>query len=44
MTSFPSPATWRHGSPFSGAVEKGLIYGRGTADMKGSIASLSDRL
>jgi succinyl-diaminopimelate desuccinylase len=36
----PVSGTWRHGSPFSGAVEKGEIYGRGTADMKGSIASL----
>jgi succinyl-diaminopimelate desuccinylase len=36
----PVSGTWRHGSPFSGALEKGLIYGRGTADMKGSIASL----
>jgi succinyl-diaminopimelate desuccinylase len=36
----PVSGTWRHGDPFSGAVEKGLIYGRGTADMKGSIASL----
>jgi succinyl-diaminopimelate desuccinylase len=36
----PVSGTWRHGSPFSGAVEKGMIYGRGTADMKGSIASL----
>ncbi len=36
----PVSGTWRHGSPFSGAVEKGCIYGRGTADMKGSIASL----
>ncbi len=36
----PVSGTWRHGSPFSGAVERGLIYGRGTADMKGSIASL----
>jgi succinyl-diaminopimelate desuccinylase len=36
----PVSGTWRHGNPFSGAVEKGLIYGRGTADMKGSIASL----
>ena len=32
--------TWRHGGPFSGAVADGWIYGRGTADMKGSIASL----
>jgi succinyl-diaminopimelate desuccinylase len=36
----PVSGTWRHGDPFSGAVEKGVIYGRGTADMKGSIASL----
>ena len=36
----PVSGKWRHGSPFSGAVEKGWIYGRGTADMKGSIASL----
>jgi succinyl-diaminopimelate desuccinylase len=36
----PVSGAWRHGDPFSGAVEKGLIYGRGTADMKGSIASL----
>jgi succinyl-diaminopimelate desuccinylase len=31
---------WRHSDPFSGTVERGWIYGRGTADMKGSIASL----
>lgn len=36
----PVSGTWRHGSPFSGAVEDGWIYGRGTSDMKGSIASL----
>ncbi len=36
----PVSGKWRHESPFSGAVEKGWIYGRGTADMKGSIASL----
>jgi succinyl-diaminopimelate desuccinylase len=36
----PVSGTWRHGNPFSGAVEKGVIYGRGTADMKGSMASL----
>jgi succinyl-diaminopimelate desuccinylase len=36
----PVSGTWRHGSPFSGAVEKGWIYGRGTADMKGSHAAL----
>ncbi len=36
----PVSGKWKHGSPFSGAVNKGSIYGRGTADMKGSIASL----
>lgn len=36
----PVSGEWRHGSPFSGAVEGGWIYGRGTSDMKGSIASL----
>ncbi|MBP6507510.1 MAG: ArgE/DapE family deacylase [Opitutaceae bacterium] len=36
----PVSGPWRHGSPFSGAVERGWIYGRGTSDMKGSIASL----
>jgi succinyl-diaminopimelate desuccinylase len=36
----PVSGSWRHGGPFSGAVSKGWIYGRGTADMKGSIASL----
>jgi succinyl-diaminopimelate desuccinylase len=36
----PVSGRWRHGGPFSGAVRQGWIYGRGTADMKGSIASL----
>lgn len=36
----PVSGRWRHGSPFSGQEERGWIYGRGTADMKGSIASL----
>lgn len=36
----PVSGGWRHGSPFSGAVEAGWIYGRGTSDMKGAIASL----
>ncbi len=36
----PVSGEWKHGSPFSGTVEKGWIHGRGTADMKGSIAAL----
>jgi len=36
----PVSGAWRHGDAFSGKVENGWIYGRGTADMKGSIASL----
>ena len=36
----PVSGHWKHGSAFSGAMEGGWIYGRGTADMKGSIASL----
>ncbi len=36
----PVSGQWRHGSPFSGAIAGGWIHGRGTADMKGSIASL----
>jgi succinyl-diaminopimelate desuccinylase len=36
----PVSGQWRHDSPFSGKVAGGWIYGRGTADMKGSIASL----
>lgn len=36
----PVSGRWRHANAFSGAVDKGWIFGRGTADMKGSIASL----
>lgn len=36
----PVSGQWKHGSPFSGKVDGGWIYGRGTADMKGSHASL----
>lgn len=36
----PVSGAWRHGSAFSGAVDRGWIHGRGTADMKGSIAAL----
>jgi succinyl-diaminopimelate desuccinylase len=36
----PVSGTWKHGDPFSGRVDGGWIYGRGTSDMKGSHASL----
>jgi succinyl-diaminopimelate desuccinylase len=36
----PVSGKWRHNGAFSGSVEGGWVYGRGTADMKGSIASL----
>lgn len=36
----PVSGSWAHKSAFSGAEEGGWVYGRGTADMKGSIASL----
>jgi succinyl-diaminopimelate desuccinylase len=36
----PVSGAWRHGDPFSGAVDQGWIFGRGTSDMKGSMASL----
>jgi len=36
----PVSGNWIHGGPFSGARAGGRVYGRGTADMKGSMASL----
>ena len=36
----PVSGRWRHGDAFSGREQGGWVYGRGTADMKGSIASL----
>lgn len=36
----PAGGVWRYGSPFEPACDQGWVYGRGTADMKGSIASL----
>ena len=36
----PVSGQWRHGGAFNPVVENGWIYGRGTADMKGAIASI----
>ena len=36
----PVSGQWKHGSAFNPVVEKGWIYGRGTADMKGAITSI----
>lgn len=36
----PVSGSWRHGDAFNPAVERGWMYGRGTADMKGAIASM----
>ena len=36
----PVSGKWRMGDPFSGKVRGGWIHGRGTVDMKGSMASL----
>jgi succinyl-diaminopimelate desuccinylase len=36
----PVSGEWAQGGPFSGATAGGWLYGRGSADMKGSIASL----
>lgn len=36
----PVSGQWKYGGPFSGQVKAGWMYGRGTADMKGSMASL----
>lgn len=33
------PSAWRHG-PFEGAIEDGMLYGRGAVDMKGGIACM----
>ncbi len=30
---------WRHGSPWSGAVEDGRLYGRGAVDMTGAVVA-----
>lgn len=36
----PASGQWRHGGAFTPAMERGWIYGRGSADMKGAIASI----
>lgn len=36
----PVSGKWRHGDAFNPVEEKGWIYGRGAADMKGAIASI----
>lgn len=40
----PVSGAWRHGDAFNPVVEGGWIYGRGTADMKGAIASIVQAL
>lgn len=36
----PVSGRWRHGDAFAPVVEDGWIYGRGSSDMKGAIASI----
>ena len=36
----PVSGQWKHGNAFNPVVDRGWIYGRGTADMKGAIASI----
>jgi succinyl-diaminopimelate desuccinylase len=36
----PVSGKWRYGHAFNPVVDKGWVYGRGTADMKGAIASI----
>ena len=36
----PAAGRWRHGGPFSAVVSGEWLYGRGSGDMKGSIAAL----
>ena len=35
----PGEQAWEHG-PFSGAIDSGKVYGRGTSDMKGGFAAM----
>ena len=34
-----NPALWRH-DPYQGTVDGGLLYGRGTSDMKGALSAM----
>ena len=36
----PAMGAWKFGSPFEPGIQGGMIYGRGSGDMKGSIAAL----
>jgi succinyl-diaminopimelate desuccinylase len=36
----PAAGKWRYGDPFRPEVNHGMLYGRGSGDMKGSIAAL----
>ncbi len=35
----PGTVPWKHGDPYSGAIEDGRIYGRGTVDMKAGVVA-----
>ena len=35
----PGEEEWRHGDPWSGAVEDGFLYGRGSLDMKAGVVA-----
>jgi acetylornithine deacetylase len=35
----PGSVAWTHGGPWSGAIDDGFVYGRGTVDMKGPVVA-----
>src|SRR3954471_6248046 len=35
----PGAEPWTHGSPWSGAIDDGFVYGRGSVDMKGGVVA-----